>query len=285
MPELDNIVMKALCRKPDKRYQNAHELQVDLTKYLSNNAPEYGGSNLAALVDKVLNKKPKHAKPNLDGQHLSKEDQLPDNFSLIFDAPDDPGPHPARLVVKNEDNEDEIHPLENELIIGRAGQLAVPDARVSRQHARIVKEGDAFLLEDLGSSNGTYLNDQRIEGREALKQGDRIRVGSFKMRFLAASVATASTAQEKPKITFNYGDRSSERVLEDELALRYRITVGPLRLEGTSGRIVRRENEVWVEPADGRAPVMYHGQQATKPLLLARGDSFELAGMTITYSG
>lgn len=284
MPELDQIVMKALARKPEKRYQNAHELQVDLTKYLSNNAPEYGGSNLAALVDKVLTKKEYREAPSLNGQHLSKEDQLQDNCSLIFE-PDEAGPQPARLLVKNDADQDEIHALGDELIIGRAGQLAVPDARVSRQHARIIRDGENFILEDLGSSNGTYLNDQRIQGTVPLSHGDRIRVGSFKMRFMTASTpAAAPEVIPIPKITITFGDQKSEQLLDTELTLTYRISIGPFQLEGNSGRIVRKEDEVWVEPKQGRAPIMFHGQQATKPLLLNRGDSLELAGMTITYT-
>lgn len=47
---------------------------------------------------------------------------------------------------------------------------------VSRQHARILKLGEEYFLEDLHSRNGTYLNDQRVEVRQRLNEGDQIRI-------------------------------------------------------------------------------------------------------------
>ena len=53
---------------------------------------------------------------------------------------------------------------EGEYIIGRRSdcQIFVPDMRVSRQHARLWRDGDGWTLEDLGSNNGTYVSGTRI---------------------------------------------------------------------------------------------------------------------------
>jgi DNA-binding winged helix-turn-helix (wHTH) protein len=72
-------------------------------------------------------------------------------------------------------------PLEpGETIIGRDPGAAVflDDKSVSRRHARIVISEEGATLEDLGSKNGTYLQDARIESRSPLSDGDKIRVGS-----------------------------------------------------------------------------------------------------------
>ncbi len=53
----------------------------------------------------------------------------------------------------------------------------VSSKRISREHARIVRQGWRVILEDLGSSNGTFLNDQRLVAPAQLRDGDRIKVG------------------------------------------------------------------------------------------------------------
>jgi pSer/pThr/pTyr-binding forkhead associated (FHA) protein len=54
---------------------------------------------------------------------------------------------------------------------------------VSRHHARIVVDGTAARLEDLGSKNGTFLRNQRLEGSHPLRDGDAIRLGLVALVF------------------------------------------------------------------------------------------------------
>jgi|GEM_PF-6673631 len=69
--------------------------------------------------------------------------------------------------------------------IGRALECAVrtDDAMVSRKHTLIRREGDGFVVEDLGSSNGTHVNDVRVE-RLALKHNDVVRCGNLWLRYV-----------------------------------------------------------------------------------------------------
>ena len=64
------------------------------------------------------------------------------------------------------------------LTIGRAPDngLVVHDSRASRHHARLYGRQGALLLADLGSTNGSWVNDRRVE-EIALGEGDRIRIG------------------------------------------------------------------------------------------------------------
>jgi phosphoserine phosphatase RsbU/P len=66
-------------------------------------------------------------------------------------------------------------------LIGRQPNAAIylDSLAVSRQHARVVSAEDAFFVEDLGSSNGTYLNGQLIEGRVLLTENDTLQVGPY----------------------------------------------------------------------------------------------------------
>jgi len=79
--------------------------------------------------------------------------------------------------------------VEGENVLGRGPEsvLRVDDESVSRRHVRIRVEGDAAVLEDLGSRNGTYVCERCIEAPIALHDGDRIRLGSLELRFRASS--------------------------------------------------------------------------------------------------
>lgn len=67
----------------------------------------------------------------------------------------------------------------SKLIIGRQpdADIRIPLNEVSRAHCELNLNGSKATIKDLGSSNGTYVNDKRIEGETALKAGDRITVG------------------------------------------------------------------------------------------------------------
>lgn len=80
---------------------------------------------------------------------------------------------------------------------GSDNDLSIPDATVSRQHFVIVRDGSTYTLRDLGSTNGTWLEETQI--REAfLKPGSRIKAGEVLLRFqpVAAAVELDETAEE-----------------------------------------------------------------------------------------
>ncbi len=56
-------------------------------------------------------------------------------------------------------------------------EIVLEDPFASSQHARIERQGGAIVLEDLGSTNGTYLNEELLRGPQPLHAGDRIRIG------------------------------------------------------------------------------------------------------------
>jgi diguanylate cyclase (GGDEF)-like protein len=74
--------------------------------------------------------------------------------------------------------------------IGREADcaLVLGDASISRHHARVTGVGATFEIEDLGSRNGTFLNDQRVS-RQALRSGDRVELGSVPLRYERVNLA------------------------------------------------------------------------------------------------
>jgi pSer/pThr/pTyr-binding forkhead associated (FHA) protein len=72
-----------------------------------------------------------------------------------------------------------------EMTIGRQSDRSISlsmDNTVSRQHARIADEGGRFVLYDLGSANGTYVNNSKVTSH-VLTNGDLIQIGSTKFRY------------------------------------------------------------------------------------------------------
>jgi FHA domain-containing protein len=81
----------------------------------------------------------------------------------------------------------ESFPLSGErMTIGRRpdSDVFLDDVTVSRDHALLVRRGNDFFLDDLGSLNGTYVNRHRIESHR-LEDGDELQVGKFKLTYLA----------------------------------------------------------------------------------------------------
>src|SRR6266849_1548046 len=92
-----------------------------------------------------------------------------------------------------------------EAILGRdnSATLAVPMDGVSRRHARIVVEGDAYWLEDLGSTNGTFVNGAPVTGdkRERLRHLDVITLGrEAELLFLIRERQEPATTTKQPAI-------------------------------------------------------------------------------------
>jgi len=123
-------------------------------------------------------------------------------IKLLLDAQ---GSFPAR----------EFELVKPEIVVGRDDgvDITIPSPAVSRRHARFMLEGDGYVLEDLGSSNGTFINGDRLIGRRVLKSGDQIRLGqTITLRYEALqdvhstsieaarvpSVATAISAPSVP---------------------------------------------------------------------------------------
>jgi hypothetical protein len=63
-------------------------------------------------------------------------------------------------------------------------EIHLEDPFASSRHARISREGRVLVLEDLGSTNGTYLNDHALDGPQPLHDGDRIRIGDSEFSYL-----------------------------------------------------------------------------------------------------
>jgi pSer/pThr/pTyr-binding forkhead associated (FHA) protein len=131
------------------------------------------------------------------------ETQPPENTTVTFHpaTPADPidedvsveleefGEDVGVLVVKRGPEAGSRFTLDNPLTTaGRhpESDIFLDDITVSRRHAEIARRGDGYVVKDVGSLNGTYLNRERIE-ESGLANGDELQIGKYKLVFLVGT--------------------------------------------------------------------------------------------------
>jgi FHA domain len=114
----------------------------------------------------------------------------PTDATGMYDAaagsPDLDGLEPRLLVEHAAGHESGVaYDLADGATLGRGDvEIQLDDPFASARHARISREGHTVVIEDLGSTNGTYLNDEPLTGPQPLHDGDRIRVGDCEFSYL-----------------------------------------------------------------------------------------------------
>ncbi len=114
-----------------------------------------------------------------------------------------------------------------EVIVGRSGEvdLVLAEDLVSRRHARIAVEDGVATLHDLGSTNGTFLNGQRVK-KARLAEGDRILIGSSLLKVVAVDAETVSRSDAEVKEDLEAAAQRAS--VTDASAIRGRIAEVPL---------------------------------------------------------
>jgi predicted component of type VI protein secretion system len=179
-------------------------------------------------------------------------------------------PLKCELVVEGPDNwafTREVGPGEC-AVIGRhsSRDIALQNPRVSSKHARVYWQDGAFWVEDLGSSNATWLNGQKVEAPARLSDGDTIFIKPFTM---------AVRLRERPDDLVEIGSKTSEnvfaRLFGEELQHTQEMPALSEASEILRGRIASRERRV----AAGESPTK-SGEQKNAELRQAL-DALEVA--------
>ncbi|HHN46138.1 MAG TPA: FHA domain-containing protein, partial [Planctomycetes bacterium] len=117
----------------------------------------------------------------------------------------------AKLVIKTPEGEENAHELKDDVTsIGRSSTniIQIKDEQASREHCRIIKDGDSFRVEDLKSRNGILVNGVKVE-QQTLKVGDVLKVGEHRFVFdqevevsaeeLGATVSVSTLSEDELK--------------------------------------------------------------------------------------
>ncbi|HEU5161691.1 MAG TPA: FHA domain-containing serine/threonine-protein kinase [Thermoanaerobaculia bacterium] len=150
-PALDALVLRGMHADPTKRFGSAETFRAALDAYKTTRLAPASGAPAGAAADATVR----------------------------AGAPPEPA-RPSWDLVGARESSSEVHPLAHESVtIGRDRSCAIVlgHPAVSRKHAIIIVSDSSFVLEDLKSANGTYVNNTRVE-RAQVKPGDIIRFGA-----------------------------------------------------------------------------------------------------------
>jgi FHA domain len=187
--------------------------------------------------------------------------------------------------------------------IGRRpyNDVVIDNLAVSGEHAAVLKAGEGFGIEDLGSTNGTYVNGTPVK-KQGLRNGDTIEIGKYKIRFLAdagagafeetmvadvpqAAVAAGVTVARSaaPK-----GSAASVRVLNGAAAGRVMPLTKVVTTIGKPGvavaALTHRPQGYIIARVDGTGPATVNGRAiGGDPVALSSGDMLEIGGIQMEF--
>ena len=156
--------------------------------------------------------------------------------------------------------------IDHDITVGRDDQceLVIPDRQVSRFHARFVVDGDAVLLEDLSSKNGTFCNGTKVENPLILQDGDSIQIALVQYFVFLSSDSTLPLGAGIPVENLQpsmgrklFLDKLSRRVWIDQQEVLPPLSVPQFRLLETlfdsQGNVVPRHELVGAVWGDNQA--------------------------------
>lgn len=180
--------------------------------------------------------------------------------------------------------------------IGRASDCSIPikDRYLSRKHAEIIADGNAWILKDLGSANGTYLNGSRVERDEQLKTGDRIRLGDTEIVFETSDrstdrfIAVASESHVSATIAIPVHDIADKPEAQDvarlqTLTLLARELIEDRPMDELFGFIVDRVME-HLHPSRAAIALLGHDGRSFAKVEVRRQDEHDASELTISHT-
>jgi pSer/pThr/pTyr-binding forkhead associated (FHA) protein len=215
----------------------------------------------------------------------------------------------AKIIVSLDDNLIKVVPLNKDrMTLGRRpyNDIVVDNLAVSGEHAALQVIGHDYFIEDLNSTNGTYINEQKIK-RQILKNGDTIEIGKYAIRYVQDGVSSQSATLNKANASI---DTDDEKPVEEKKPLfeQTKFAEAYVAIKILSGASTGKELPLVKivttigKPGEAviaitKRPKSYmvaHVEGATRPSLngvsfgidavpLKNGDLFELAGTAMQF--
>ncbi|NRD54013.1 FHA domain-containing protein [Corallococcus sp. AB030] len=127
---------------------------------------------------------PRKAKRRGPGERARSDRELSPRYDWAKEY-SDPGLTPAFVYVERGPGAGQLVPLrQGSITLGRSStsDLRLQHASISRRHAQLTRRGNVFMVRDLGSQNGTFVNRLRIKGEVEIKPGDELSLGNATLR-------------------------------------------------------------------------------------------------------
>jgi hypothetical protein len=166
----------------------ADQLPGELAQLARRNALDIGDTRWRYDFDRLM----EVIEKVLEGNSVPKAIELSGVRNFVPPPEPETGEHDVPLVlVQEKPFAGKEHRLDDDLTFGRTdGDVLLPDPQVSRRHATIRLEDGAPVIEDLGSTNGTFVNGEQISEPRRLEVGDMVRLGAVAYRLKPAPEGT-----------------------------------------------------------------------------------------------
>jgi FHA domain len=216
----------------------------------------------------------------------------------------------AKIIVSLDDNLVKVVPLDKDrMTLGRRpyNDIVVDNLAVSGEHAALQSIGHDYFIEDLNSTNGTYINEQKVK-RQILKNGDNIEIGKYAIKYVQDGVHPRTTAVNAANMALD--DRVISPAEEDKKQLfeQTKFAEAYAAIKILSGASMGKELPLIKivttigKPGEAviaitkrpKSYVVAHVEGVTRPTLngvsfgmeavpLKNGDLFELAGTAMQF--
>lgn len=215
----------------------------------------------------------------------------------------------AKIIVSLDDNLIKVVPLNKDrMTLGRRpyNDIVVDNLAVSGEHAALQAIGHGYFIEDLNSTNGTYINEQKIK-RQILKNGDTIEIGKYAIRYVQDGANSQSDGWNKANASITTDDEKlveTKKPLFEQTKFAEAYVAIKVLSGASSGKELPLVKVVTTIGKPGEAviaitkrPKSYmvaHVEGATRPSLngvsfgiegvpIKDGDLFELAGTAMQF--
>ncbi len=227
----------------------------------------------------------------------------------------------AKILLKFKGRTVEEIPLRNiPLTIGReqGNDIRIDNPAVSGIHARVFREGDKIILEDAGSTNGTFVNGEKISHAE-IGPGDDVMIGKHQIGLLLESGEAAADDANEPltpvipsldktmvmdskmqaKLLKKEAPASGFAVMEggeerERVYLNDRVsTIGKsgdaiIKVKGlfapkVAALVNKTDHGCVISPSDPKKPPVINGKPVDEPHTLSPGDTVEIGGLTLKF--
>lgn len=211
---------------------------------------------------------------------------------------------PKITIYLDSDYIQEVKLSEERTILGRRpnSDVVLDNMAVSGQHACLILQGQQVLLEDLGSTNGSFVNGQVVK-LQPLQDGDVIEIGKFKIKFSADSGDGADSEESEQGLTVNASLTATPQPGPDQPAAmlvgRIKVIAGPAagrellltKMVTTFGKpgvavaaITRSEQNYHLHLVEGAdVPLLNGSPIGQEPRMLAQGDQISLSGNVLQF--
>jgi FHA domain len=216
----------------------------------------------------------------------------------------------AKIIVSLDDNMIKVVPLDKDrMTLGRRpyNDIVVDNLAVSGEHAALQVIGNEYFIEDLNSTNGTFINEQKIK-RQILKHGDTIEIGKYEIKYViddtnpnSSIVGAAAAVAAPPAAPLTEAEKRQlfEQTKFSEVYVAIKILSGPslgrelplVKVVTTIGKpgeavisITKRPKGYMIAHVEGvNRPTLNGETFGLEAVALKNGDMFELSGTAMQF--